>query len=149
MFPEATPTLNISESEAKVAEDNPAASVDEEEVPRVATPPSHQDVVLEENVTDPPASDVEVENPEAATTKTTEANDVVMAEAHVVPEANVVPETTVVPEVQASEATEAPAVNATPKVNATTPYVQAPEAHVAPEAHEDNANAPVPLQDLT
>ena len=57
MFPEATPTVNVSESEAKAAEDIPATSADEEETPRVATPPSHQEAVLEENVTvtDPPA----------------------------------------------------------------------------------------------
>ena len=70
MFPEATPNVSVSESEAKMAKDVPAASADEEEAPRVATPPSHQDVVLKENVTDPPASEVEVEIPEAATTNT-------------------------------------------------------------------------------
>ena len=64
-----------------MAEDIPAASADEEETPSTATPPSHQDAVLEENVivTDPPARQVEVENLEAATTNTNEANDVVMA----------------------------------------------------------------------
>ena len=36
-------------------------------------------------MTDPPAHQVEVENLEAATTKTNEANDVVMAEANVEP----------------------------------------------------------------
>ena len=111
-----------------MAEDVPAASADEEEAPRVATPPSHQDVVLEENVTDPPASEVEVHNPEAATNIIADANDVVMVEANTAPEAN-----------------EAPEVNAaTPEVNVAAPEVQVPEEHVAPEAHEDNANAPVP-----
>ena len=52
VFPEATPTVNVSESEAKTAKDIPAASADEEEEPRVeaervATPTSHQDVVRE------------------------------------------------------------------------------------------------------
>ena len=46
VLPEASPTVNILESEAKAAEDIPAASADEEEEPRVevervATPPSH------------------------------------------------------------------------------------------------------------
>ena len=56
-------------------EDNPAASAAEDEVPQVATPLSHQEVVLQENVlvTDPPTSQVEDENHEAATT-TNEAN---------------------------------------------------------------------------
>ena len=31
VFPEATPTVNVSESEAKVAEDNPAASAEEKQ----------------------------------------------------------------------------------------------------------------------
>ncbi|KNE86547.1 hypothetical protein PSTG_20091, partial [Puccinia striiformis f. sp. tritici PST-78] len=60
---------------------------DEEEVPQAATPLSHQEAVLEENVivTDPPARQVEVEHLEAATTNTTEATDTVMAEANVEP----------------------------------------------------------------
>ena len=79
-------------------------------------------------MSDPPAPEVEVNNPEAATNITTEANDVVMAEA------NVAPEATAVPEVHAPEATAAPEAN-----------TEAPEANVAPEAHvNDNANAPVP-----
>ena len=58
-------------------EDILAAPADEEEVPQAATPLSHQEAVLEENVTvtDPPARQVEVENLEAATTNTNEAND--------------------------------------------------------------------------
>ena len=95
-YPDATPTVTVSESEAKAAEDIPAASADEQEEPReeeerVATPPSNQEVVLKENVSDPPATQVEVENPEAATNNTTDANDIGMAEANVAPEANVVP----------------------------------------------------------
>ena len=85
------------------AEDNPAASAAEEEVPQAATPLPPQEVVLEENgiLTDPPARQVEVENLEAATTNTTEATDVVMAEA------NMEPSPTKAPEV--SEATDATA----------------------------------------
>lgn len=57
------------------------------QTPRVATPPSHQEAVLEENVSvpDSPAHQVEVENFEATTTNMNEANDIVMAEAHVEP----------------------------------------------------------------
>ena len=102
VFPEASSTANIPESEAKTAEDIPAASADKAEEPRVevervATPPSHQDVVLEENVSDPPAPEVEVNNTEAATNVNTEANDVVMAEANVALEVNTVPEATAAP----------------------------------------------------
>ena len=81
------PRPPVSESEAKAAEDIPAASADEEETPRVATPSSHQEAVLEENVSvpDPPAHQVEVENLEATTTNTNEATDAVMAEANVEP----------------------------------------------------------------
>ena len=57
VFPEATPTANVSESEAKAAEDILAVSADEQEEPRqeeerIATPPSNPEVVLEENVSD-------------------------------------------------------------------------------------------------
>src|SRR4051812_18250725 len=82
VFPDATPTVNISESEAKAAEDNPAASADEkQEDEHVPTPPITEEVVPPVNVSvsDPPAHQVEVENLEAATTNTNEANDVVMA----------------------------------------------------------------------
>ena len=67
------PRPQVSASEAKTAEDIPAASADEEEVPQAATPLSHQEAVLEENmiVSDPPARQVEVENLAAATTNTT------------------------------------------------------------------------------
>ena len=44
------------------------------------------------SVPDPPATQVEVENPEAAANNTTGANGVFMAEDNVEPEANVVPE---------------------------------------------------------
>ena len=88
------PRSPVSASEAETAEDIPAASADEEETPRVATPPSHQEAVLEENVTvtDPPARQVEVENLEAATTNTNEATDVVMDEANVEPSPTKAPE---------------------------------------------------------
>ena len=79
-------------------------------------------------MSDPPAPEVEVNNPEAATNINTEANDVVMAEANVASEAHAVPE------VQALEATVAPEAN-----------LEAPEANVVPEAHiNDNVNAHVP-----
>ena len=57
------------------AEDNPAASDVEDEVPQVPTPLSQQEAVLKENVpvTDPPTRQVEDENLVAATT-TNEAN---------------------------------------------------------------------------
>ena len=79
--------------------------------------PTNPEVLLEENVSDPPATRVQVENSEAATSTNTKANDVVMAEDNLAPEANMVPE------------------------------VNAPEANAAPEANpqlEDNASAPVP-----
>ena len=104
VFPEATPIVNVSESEAKAAEDIPAASAEENPEPRqeerVATPPVTQEVILEENVPmpDPPATEEEVENIEVATTNTTEANDVVMANNTMVPEANDAPEASVQPE---------------------------------------------------
>ena len=81
------PRRPVSASEAETAEDIPAASADEEEVPQAATPLSHQEAVLEENVivSDPPARQVEVENLAVATTNTTEATDAVMAEASVEP----------------------------------------------------------------
>ena len=114
--------MNNSESEAKAAEDIPAASADEQEELRdeeahVATPPTNPEVVLEENVSDPPATRVEVDNIEVTTNTNTEANDVVMAEA------NMAPEATAVPEVHAPEATAAPEAN-----------TKAPEANVPPEA---------------
>ena len=88
------PRPPVSESEAKAAEDIPTALADEEETPRAVTPPSHQEAVLEENVTvtDPPAHQVEVENLEAATTNTNEATDAVMAEANVEPSPTQAPE---------------------------------------------------------
>ena len=74
------------------AEDIPAASAAEEEVPQV--PLSHQEAVLKENVlvTDPPARQVEVENLEAATTNTNEATDAGMAKANVEPPLTQAPE---------------------------------------------------------
>ena len=95
--PKASPALHrlrkgprppVSESEAKAAEDIPAASADDtQEEERVPTPPTTDEAVLAENmsVPDPPAHQVEVENLEAATTNTNEATDAVMAEANVEP----------------------------------------------------------------
>ena len=77
------PRPQVFASEAKTAEDIPAASADEEEVPQAATPLSHQEAVLEENV---------IENLAAATTNTTEATDAVMAEANVEPSPTKAPE---------------------------------------------------------
>ena len=62
VFPEATPTVNVSVSEAKAAEDNPAASAnDEQEEERVPTPPITEEVVPKVNmpVPDPPSHQVE------------------------------------------------------------------------------------------
>ncbi len=73
--PQVTPTMHVSESEAKMAEDIPAASAEEKQAEeRVPTSPITEEAVPEVNVLvpDPPAPQVEVENPEAATT---EAND--------------------------------------------------------------------------
>ena len=100
MFSEATPTANILESEAKAAEDIPAASAEEnQEEVRVPTPPVIEEAVPDVNVPvpDPPVHQEEVENVEAATTNNNEADDIVMAEA------NVELATTTAPE--ASEAT--------------------------------------------
>jgi len=101
VFPESTPTANASESEAKVAEDILATSADEDkEEERVATPPTSDQVILEENVIvpDPPVLEqMEVENPEAATNNTTEANDSVMAEDNVEPKGNAATNTSVPP----------------------------------------------------
>ena len=55
-------------AEANATEDIPVASADErQEEERAATPPTNQEVVLEENVSvpEPPATQVEVENLEA------------------------------------------------------------------------------------
>ena len=139
MFPEATPTVNVSESEAKVAEDNPTASAKEKQVEeRVPTPPITEEVVPEVNVSvpDPPAPQVEVENPEAATTNTTEANDVVMAEDTVDPAPNTVPE--------ANEDNDAPATDVQPdaSVDATAP-VPPPRPHTIEHAFYQGELVPV------
>nr|XP_020161834.1 proteoglycan 4-like [Aegilops tauschii subsp. strangulata] len=123
VFPEDNPSVTVPMSEAHASEDNPAASTDERqgEEEHVATPPTTQEVVLEENVSvpDPPATQVEVENPEAATNNNTEANDVVMAEDNVEPAMNTVP-----------KANDAPATNEQPDAptNATAP-VPPPRPH--------------------
>ena len=107
-------------------EASPTASADEQEEPReeerVATRPSNPEVVFEENVSDPPATRVEVENSEAATNTNTEANDVVMAEANVPPEATVALDVNVVPEVIAPEANLQPEANATATVPPPRPH---------------------------
>ena len=73
---------------------------------------------------DPPATQVEVENTEAATNNTTEANGVVMAEANVAPTVNMV-----------SEANDAPVTNVQSEahVNATAP-VPPPRPHTIEQA---------------
>nr|XP_020155680.1 fibrous sheath CABYR-binding protein-like [Aegilops tauschii subsp. strangulata] len=104
VFPEATPTANVSESEAKAAEDIPAALAnqdkEEREEERVATPPATDQVILEENVIvpDPPVlEEMEVKNTKAATNNATEANDTAMAKDNVEREANENAEVTVTP----------------------------------------------------
>ena len=80
-------------------------------------------------MSNPPATQVEVDNIEAATNTNTEANDVVMAEANVAPEVNVVPEV-IAPEVNA-----APDANLQPEVNATaTAPVPPPRPHTIEQA---------------
>ena len=131
MFPEASPTANVSVSEAQAAEDNPAASADErQEDVRVPTPPVIEEVVPDVNVPvpDPPVHQEEVENVEAATTNDNEADDVVMADANVAPEVNVVPEV-IAPEVNA-----APDANLQPEVTATAP-VPPPRPHTIEQAY--------------
>ena len=73
---------------------------------------------------DPPATQVEVENPEVATNNTTDANDVVMAEANVAPIVNTV-----------HEANDAPPTNVKPDAiaNATAP-VPPPRPHTIEQA---------------
>ena len=131
MFSEATPTVNVSVSEAPAAEDNPAASADDEhEEERVPTPPITEEVVPEVNVSvpDPPAHQVEVENVEAATTNTNEANDVVMAEA------NVEPAPSNMPEVNAATTPEASIVQPEATVAPTTP-VPPPRPYTIEQAY--------------
>ena len=76
------------------------------------------------SVLDPPATQVEVENPEAATNNTTDANDIVMAEANVAPTVTIMP-----------EANDAPAPNVQPDalVNAPAP-VPPPRPHTIEQA---------------
>ena len=79
-------------------------------------------------VPNPPAHQVEVENLEAATTNTNEANDVVMVEANMEPAQNTEPET--------NEANEAPAPDAQPdaSANATAP-TPPPRPHTIEQAY--------------
>ena len=79
-------------------------------------------------VPDPPARQVEVENPEAATTNANEANDIVMAEANMKP----VPST--IPEVNAENAPEASVVQPEATVVATTP-VPPPRPYTIEQAY--------------
>ena len=81
---------------------------------------------------EPPAIEVEGENPEAATTKIPEANDVVMAEANVEPTVGNVPVAN-----KANEATEVnatPDINQQPEVNATA-HVPPPRSHTIEQAY--------------
>ena len=131
MFPEATPTENVSAPKAQAAEDIPAASADDEhQEERVPTPPITEEVVPKVNVPvpDPPAHQVEVENVEAATTNTNEANDVVMAEA------NVEPAPSNMPEVNAATAPEASVVQPEATVAATAP-VPPPRPYTIEQAY--------------
>ena len=73
---------------------------------------------------DPPATQVEVDNIEAATNTNTEANEVVMAEDNVAPEVNMVPEANVAPEAN---------VQLEAQVNATAP-VPPPRPHTIEQA---------------
>ena len=81
-------------------------------------PPVIEEAVPDVNVPvpDPPARPVEVENPEAATTNASEANDVVMAEANV----ELAP--TSVPEANEATAPEAPVMQPEASVAATAPF---------------------------
>ena len=76
--------------------------------------PIPEEIVNEVNVSmpDPLAPQVEVENPEAATTNASEADDIVMAEANVELATTSVPEANAATAPEASEATasEAPVV---------------------------------------
>ena len=99
VFPEENPSVTVPVPEATTSEEIPAAAADERQEEHVATPPTNQEVVLEEKVSvpDPPATQVEVENTEAATNNATEANDVVMTEANVAPQDNTVNEANAAP----------------------------------------------------
>ena len=97
VFPEDNPSVTVPVSEANASKEIPAAADDERQEERVATPPTNQaENVLEENVSmpDPPATQVEVENIEAATSPT---NDVVMTDANVAPQVNTVNEANAAP----------------------------------------------------
>ena len=128
VFPEDNPSVTVPVSEANATEEISAASTDDrQEEERAATPPTNQEeVVIEENVSvpDPPASQVEVENPEAPTNNTTGANDVVMTEDNVAPTVNTV-----------HEANDAPATIVQPDAlaNASAP-VPPPRPHTIEQA---------------
>ena len=125
VFPEATPTENVSASEAQTAEDNPAASANEtQENVRGPTAPAIEEVVPDVNVPvpDPPAHQVEAENLEAATTNTNDANDVIMAEVNVEPAPTNVPEANDAPAPQVSVVQPEASAVATAPVPPPRPY---------------------------
>ena len=68
VFPKDNPSVTVLVHEANASEEISAAAADDRQEP-VATHPTNQEVILEENVSvpDPPAPQVEVENTEAAT----------------------------------------------------------------------------------
>lgn len=135
VFPDATPTVTVSESEAKMVEDNPATSADDkQEEDRVPTPPISEEAIPKVNVSvpDPPAHQVEVENLEDATTNTNEANDVVMAEANVEPAPTNVPE--------ANEANDAPATDGQPDAWLMLLLLFRHQGHTLSSKHSTMAN---------
>ena len=93
-------------------------------------PPIPEEIVHEVNmyVPDPLAPQVEVENPKAATTNTSEANDVVMAEANV----ELAP--TNVPEANDATAPEVSVVRPEASADATAP-VPPPRPHTIEQAY--------------
>ena len=110
VFPEDNPSVTVPVHEANASEEIPTAAADDRQEEPVTTPPTNQEVVLKENVSVPypPATQVEVENTEAATHNATEANEVIMADANVAPhattmnEANAAPATNVQLDVSAN-----------------------------------------------
>ena len=91
-------------------------------------PPIPEEIVHEVNVSmpDPPAPEVEVENPEAATTNASEANDVVMA--------NVELEPTSMPEANEATSPKAPVVQHEASAAATAP-VPPPRPYTIEQAY--------------
>ena len=87
-------------------------------------------------MSDPPAPQVEVENPKAATTNASEADDIVMAEANVELATTSVPEANAATAPEASEATapEAPVVQPEASAAATAP-VPPPRPYTIEQAY--------------